>query len=216
MAALKQTIIRGGLEALYFSGAHSALRPFVGGVGAILTLHHVRPPRPDRFQPNRLLEVTPRFLSRVVTYLRRSARRSGQPRRDASPPDRGRFSPPLRLPDLRRRLPRHAAVGLSDPQRSRRAVRRLCADELSRPARRIVVACARSGDRAQRPHRPDDRRPRTEPSIARPSRRSARSTTSFTGGCARGRPRAELRARRCAILRPAIRSTSPRSARICA
>jgi peptidoglycan/xylan/chitin deacetylase (PgdA/CDA1 family) len=49
-----------------------ALKPLVGGVGAILTLHHVRPPRPDRFQPNRLLEVTPRFLARVVKLLRRS------------------------------------------------------------------------------------------------------------------------------------------------
>lgn len=72
MAGLKPTIIRGGLESLYFSGAHLMLRPFVGGVGAILTLHHVRPPRPDRFQPNRLLEVTPRFLTRVVKYLLRS------------------------------------------------------------------------------------------------------------------------------------------------
>ena len=72
MAGLKQTIIRGGLETLYFTGAYIALRPFVGGVGAILTLHHVRPPRPDRFQPNRLLEVTPRFLTRVVRILRRS------------------------------------------------------------------------------------------------------------------------------------------------
>jgi peptidoglycan/xylan/chitin deacetylase (PgdA/CDA1 family) len=72
MAGLRQTIIRGGLESLYFSGAHLALKPFVGGVGAILTLHHVRPPRPDRFQPNRLLEVTPRFLGRVVKLLRRS------------------------------------------------------------------------------------------------------------------------------------------------
>ena len=66
VAGLKKTIIRGGLESLYFTGAHIAFRPFVGGVGAILTLHHVRPPRPDRFQPNRLLEVTPRFLTRVV------------------------------------------------------------------------------------------------------------------------------------------------------
>ncbi|MGC1779452.1 MAG: polysaccharide deacetylase family protein [Xanthobacteraceae bacterium] len=72
MAGLKRTIIRGGLESLYFTGAHVALRPFLGGVGAILTLHHVRPPRPDRFQPNRLLEVTPRFLTRVVRTLRRS------------------------------------------------------------------------------------------------------------------------------------------------
>jgi peptidoglycan/xylan/chitin deacetylase (PgdA/CDA1 family) len=49
-----------------------ALKPFVAGVGVILTLHHVRPPRPGRFQPNRLLEVTPRFLDRVVKYLQRS------------------------------------------------------------------------------------------------------------------------------------------------
>jgi peptidoglycan/xylan/chitin deacetylase (PgdA/CDA1 family) len=72
VASLKQTIIRGGLESLYFTGAHVVLRPFVAGVGAILTLHHVRPPRPGRFQPNRLLEVTPRFLTRVVKSLRRS------------------------------------------------------------------------------------------------------------------------------------------------
>ena len=72
VAGLRQTIIRGGLELLYFSGAHFFLKPFVGGVGAILTLHHVRPPRPGRFQPNRLLEITPRFFARVVKYLRRS------------------------------------------------------------------------------------------------------------------------------------------------
>jgi peptidoglycan/xylan/chitin deacetylase (PgdA/CDA1 family) len=72
VAGLRPKIIRGGLESLYFTGAHLVLRPFVGGVGAILMLHHVRPPRPDRFQPNRLLEVTPKFLTRVVKYLRRS------------------------------------------------------------------------------------------------------------------------------------------------
>ena len=60
------------MEALYFSGAHMLLRPFVGGVGMILTLHHIRPPRRDRFQPNRLLEVTPYFLDRLCRKLRRS------------------------------------------------------------------------------------------------------------------------------------------------
>jgi peptidoglycan/xylan/chitin deacetylase (PgdA/CDA1 family) len=72
VTGLKKTIIRTGLETLYFSGAHLAMRPFVGGVGAILTLHHVRPPRADRFQPNRLLEVTPDFLEGVLRYLSRS------------------------------------------------------------------------------------------------------------------------------------------------
>ena len=72
MTGLKQTIIRSGLEGLYFSGAHRALEPFVGGVGAILTLHNVRPARPDKFQPNRLLEITPAFFARVISLLRRS------------------------------------------------------------------------------------------------------------------------------------------------
>ncbi len=71
MSGLKKTVIRAGLETLYFSGAHALMQPFVGGIGAIVTLHHVRPPRPDAFQPNRLLEVTPRFLERVVRKLRR-------------------------------------------------------------------------------------------------------------------------------------------------
>jgi peptidoglycan/xylan/chitin deacetylase (PgdA/CDA1 family) len=71
MTSLKRTIIRGGLETLYFSGANVLMGPFVHGVGAILSLHHVRPRRPDAFQPNRLLEVTPEFLERVVRYLRR-------------------------------------------------------------------------------------------------------------------------------------------------
>ncbi len=72
MAALKPAIIRGGLESLYFTGAHRVLKRLFGGVGAILTMHHVRPPRPGRFQPNRLLEITPRFFSRVIADLRRA------------------------------------------------------------------------------------------------------------------------------------------------
>ena len=72
MAGLKKTAVKSILEGLYFSGAHFALRPWLGGVGAIMTLHHVRPPRRDAFQPNRLLEVTPEFLDRVVATIRRA------------------------------------------------------------------------------------------------------------------------------------------------
>jgi peptidoglycan/xylan/chitin deacetylase (PgdA/CDA1 family) len=72
LTGLKKTIIRGGLETLYFSAAYHFMRPFVAGIGVILTLHHVRPPRLDRFQPNRLLEVTPAFLEDVLRWLRRS------------------------------------------------------------------------------------------------------------------------------------------------
>jgi len=72
VAGLKKAILRTGFEALYFSGSHVWLRPFVSGIGAILTLHHVRPPRRDAFQPNRLLEVTPQFLEAVIVRLRRA------------------------------------------------------------------------------------------------------------------------------------------------
>lgn len=72
MTGARKAFIRTGLEALYFTGSHIALKPFFGGVGAIVTLHHVRPPRTDAFQPNRLLEVTPDFLEDVVVRLRRA------------------------------------------------------------------------------------------------------------------------------------------------
>ncbi len=69
---LRQTIIRSGLESLYFTGAYRVLGGLLGGVGAILTLHHVRLGGTQPFQPNRLLEVTPAFLEEVVLQLRRS------------------------------------------------------------------------------------------------------------------------------------------------
>jgi peptidoglycan/xylan/chitin deacetylase (PgdA/CDA1 family) len=72
VAGLKKAILRTGFEALYFSGSHVWLRPFVAGIGAIFTLHHVRPARRDAFQPNRLLEVTPQFLEAVIVRLRRA------------------------------------------------------------------------------------------------------------------------------------------------
>jgi peptidoglycan/xylan/chitin deacetylase (PgdA/CDA1 family) len=72
LTGAKKAIIRTGLEALYFTGSHLALKPFFSGIGAILTLHHVRPARQDAFQPNRLLEVTPEFLEEVIERLRRA------------------------------------------------------------------------------------------------------------------------------------------------
>jgi len=70
--AMNKTIVRGGLEALYCSGSHLWFRPFVGGIGAILTLHHVRPARRAAFQPNRLLEVTPEFLEATIRVIHRA------------------------------------------------------------------------------------------------------------------------------------------------
>jgi peptidoglycan/xylan/chitin deacetylase (PgdA/CDA1 family) len=70
MTNLRSRIIRAGLEALYFSGAHRLLRPILGGVGAIFTLHHVRPASDAAFQPNRHLEITPDFLRATLAHLR--------------------------------------------------------------------------------------------------------------------------------------------------
>jgi len=72
VASRKQRpVIRAGLEALYFSGAHFLMRPLVGGAGVILALRHVKPARFDPFQPNRHREVEPSFLDDVIQILRR-------------------------------------------------------------------------------------------------------------------------------------------------
>jgi peptidoglycan/xylan/chitin deacetylase (PgdA/CDA1 family) len=70
MKQFRNHVIRAGLGALYFSGAHYLLRPIFAGVGAIFMLHHVRPRREAEFQPNRHLEVTPEFLRAMLKHLR--------------------------------------------------------------------------------------------------------------------------------------------------
>jgi peptidoglycan/xylan/chitin deacetylase (PgdA/CDA1 family) len=69
MKQFRNTVIRAGLGALYFSGAHHLLRPIFSGVGAIFMLHHVRPRREGSFQPNHHLEVTPEFLRAMLAHL---------------------------------------------------------------------------------------------------------------------------------------------------
>lgn len=72
MTGLRYKLLRTALETFSLTGVHNLLRPLVGGVGSILTLHQVRPPRMSRFQPNRLLEVTPQFLERVIKRLKKA------------------------------------------------------------------------------------------------------------------------------------------------
>jgi peptidoglycan/xylan/chitin deacetylase (PgdA/CDA1 family) len=69
MRQFRNNVIRAGLDALYFSGAHYVLRPIFSGVGAIFMLHHVRPAREAEFAPNRHLEVTPDFLRAMLAHL---------------------------------------------------------------------------------------------------------------------------------------------------
>src|SRR5260221_2998298 len=70
MKQFRNNVIRAGLGALYFTGAHYLLRPIFSGVGAIFTLHHVRPRRDAEFQPNRHLEIAPEFLRAMLAPLR--------------------------------------------------------------------------------------------------------------------------------------------------
>jgi peptidoglycan/xylan/chitin deacetylase (PgdA/CDA1 family) len=70
MKQLRSKVIRAGLEALYFTGAHRLFRPVFAGVGSIFMLHHVRPSRDTPFQPNGHLEVTPDFLRAILAHLR--------------------------------------------------------------------------------------------------------------------------------------------------
>ena len=70
MKQLRNNVIRAGLGALYFTGAHHLLRPIFSGVGAIFMLHHVRPRRNAEFQPNQHLEVAPEFLRAMLAHLR--------------------------------------------------------------------------------------------------------------------------------------------------
>ena len=71
MGQLRSNIVRAGLEALYFSGAHRLLRPLLAGVGTVFMLHHVRPARAGAFQPNRHLEITPEFLRATLVHVRK-------------------------------------------------------------------------------------------------------------------------------------------------
>jgi peptidoglycan/xylan/chitin deacetylase (PgdA/CDA1 family) len=70
MKQLRNNVIRAGLAALSFTGAHHLLRPIFAGVGTIFMLHHVRPRRGDEFQPNHHLEITPDFLRATLAHLR--------------------------------------------------------------------------------------------------------------------------------------------------
>jgi peptidoglycan/xylan/chitin deacetylase (PgdA/CDA1 family) len=59
-------------DALALTGADRALRPWAQGLGAILTLHRVRPWQESAFAPNRLLEVTPDFLDRAIARAKQA------------------------------------------------------------------------------------------------------------------------------------------------
>lgn len=71
MRGLNDSILRAGLDVLYYSGIYQLMEPVTAGRGAIFALHRVRPgPGPESFVPNRGLEVTPGFLALVLARIR--------------------------------------------------------------------------------------------------------------------------------------------------
>ena len=68
----KTAILKTSLDLLYYSGASQALRSVFGGLGAVFTLHHVRPGGGLQmgFAPNAGLEVTPEFLDGVIGFVK--------------------------------------------------------------------------------------------------------------------------------------------------
>ncbi len=66
---LKRAVISGGLETASILGSLGLMRG-AGGIGAIFTLHHVRPYVPKPFEPNRHLEITPDFLDLAIRRLK--------------------------------------------------------------------------------------------------------------------------------------------------
>jgi hypothetical protein len=65
-------ILKAVLSTLHYSGADSMIAPFTRGIGAIFMLHHVNPEKPGRFEPNRILKITPQFLELVIRQVRQS------------------------------------------------------------------------------------------------------------------------------------------------
>jgi peptidoglycan/xylan/chitin deacetylase (PgdA/CDA1 family) len=65
-------IRRAVLSGLYHTRAYRLLEPRARGLGAIFTLHHVRPSSPQGgFSPNRILEITPSFLTKTIKLCER-------------------------------------------------------------------------------------------------------------------------------------------------
>lgn len=65
-------VLKSMLNGMYFSGVQAVSGFWAGGMGAILMLHHVRADTNSKFAPNRHLQITPQFLDRVLTAIKKS------------------------------------------------------------------------------------------------------------------------------------------------
>lgn len=67
----RRILTNAGLQLAYFSGAARISERYNGRAGIILKFEHVRPPRHEPFQPLRSHEISPEFLDRAITALKR-------------------------------------------------------------------------------------------------------------------------------------------------
>ncbi|MBK0398734.1 polysaccharide deacetylase family protein [Limibaculum sp. M0105] len=68
-AALRRLVIAGGLEVSALA-SRTGLAPQTAGLGLVFMLHHVRRHRPQSFDPNALLSITPSFLDAALARLK--------------------------------------------------------------------------------------------------------------------------------------------------
>jgi peptidoglycan/xylan/chitin deacetylase (PgdA/CDA1 family) len=69
MSSLRHHVFAAGFAATAVLRADRWLRPLAQGAGVILMFHHGRPWARKAFAPNRLLEITPEFLDRVLQVV---------------------------------------------------------------------------------------------------------------------------------------------------
>jgi peptidoglycan/xylan/chitin deacetylase (PgdA/CDA1 family) len=72
MSRRTTNVMKAVLSTMHFSGADSMIAPLTRGIGAVLMLHQVRPEKPGKFEPTRILKVTPQFLEATLSQVRRS------------------------------------------------------------------------------------------------------------------------------------------------
>lgn len=69
---MREAILKTIFNGIYFSGLQAVSSYWTGGTGGILMLHHVRENDKSEFAPNSHLQITPRFLDRVLSSARKS------------------------------------------------------------------------------------------------------------------------------------------------
>lgn len=72
MSRKSTKLLKAALSALHYSGADGLIAPYTSGDGVIFMLHRVTPEAPAKFEPNRILKVTPEFLEGVINQVKAS------------------------------------------------------------------------------------------------------------------------------------------------